>query len=149
MGGARKNIMKVLLLLIAGTCVCQIWAAMPPRTPKSDKRGWARRNYNQEGDMLGYLSGRVVGLPNDQDYTRVANRTLGFEKIIALGLPERTDKRDALTLMAALSDIDIEWIAGVKPEDIPAKAVPYGIDVSKIEDNFLGSWRAHLNAIRQ
>ena len=83
------------------------------------------------------------------DFGRVSNKTLGFEKVIAIGLPERTDKRDALELMASLTGFDIEWVDGVKPSSIPNKAVPYGIDPAAVRDNFLGSWRGHMNAIRQ
>ncbi|KAL7793134.1 glycosyltransferase family 25 protein [Trichoderma ceciliae] len=83
------------------------------------------------------------------DFGRVANKTLGFEKVIVIGLPERSDKRDAMELMASLSGFDIEWVDGVKPSSIPNKAVPFGIDPAAIRDNFLGSWRGHMNAIRQ
>jgi hypothetical protein len=82
------------------------------------------------------------------DVEQVFNTTLGFEKVIALGLPERSDKRDALTLMSRLSGFSIEWVDGVKPADIPPKAVPYGIDTNKVGDNFLGGWRSHMNVIR-
>ncbi|KAG9251697.1 family 25 glycosyltransferase [Emericellopsis atlantica] len=82
------------------------------------------------------------------DVGQVFNATLGFEKVLALGLPERSDKRDALVLMSELSGFHIEWIDGVKPADLPSKAVPYGIDATKVGDNFLGSWRSHMNAIR-
>lgn len=100
----------------------------------------------------------IVGAENEDlaspksvqlDLERVINKTLGFEKVIAIGLPERSDKRDAMELMASLSGFDIEWVDGVKPSSIPSKAVPYGIDPSAIQDNFLGSWRGHMNAIRQ
>ncbi|TFB02885.1 hypothetical protein CCMA1212_004942 [Trichoderma ghanense] len=76
------------------------------------------------------------------DIGRVANKTLGLEKVIAIGLPERSDKRDALELMASLTGFDIEWEDGVKPSSNPNKAVPYGIDPAAIRDNFLDSWRA-------
>lgn len=64
----------------------------------------------------------------ESDFARVANKTLGFEKVIATGLPERSDKRDILELMASLSGFDIEWLDGVKPSSIPNKAVPCAID---------------------
>ena len=60
--------------------------------------------------------------------TGVANSTLGFSKIFAVGLPERTDKRDALALIARLTGLNIEWIDGVRGESIPDKAVPFGAD---------------------
>lgn len=87
--------------------------------------------------------------PRDADFGRVGNRTLGFEKVYAVGLNERTDKRDAMALMSAMTGFDIEWFNGVKPAEIPDKAVPFGIDVKGIKDNFLGSWRGHMNVIRQ
>ncbi|PHH70270.1 hypothetical protein CDD83_5483 [Cordyceps sp. RAO-2017] len=83
------------------------------------------------------------------DLERISNRTLGFEKIIAIGLPERSDKRDALELMAALTGFDIDWVDGVKSASISEKAVPFGVNMKDVQDNFLGSWRGHLNAVRR
>ncbi|KAL6701209.1 glycosyltransferase family 25 protein [Trichoderma pleuroticola] len=109
-------------------------------------------------EKVGRHTQSIVGTENEDlestksiqlDLERVINKTLGFEKVIAVGLPERSDKRDALELMASLSGFDIEWVDGVKPSSIPSKAIPYGIDPSAVQDNFLGSWRGHMNAIRQ
>jgi hypothetical protein len=86
---------------------------------------------------------------DDADLGRITNRTLGFEKVFSIGLNERTDKRDALTLMSSLTGFDIEWIEGVRPGNIADKAVPFGIDASAVRDNFLGTWRGHMNVIRQ
>lgn len=86
---------------------------------------------------------------SNQDDDRIKNRTLGFEKIIAIGLPERSDKRDALSLMASLSNVDIDWIDGVKMSALSAKSAPFGINFTAMEDNFLASWRSHMNAIRR
>ena len=47
-----------------------------------------------------------------------------FEKILALGLPERSDRRDTLTLTAAVNDIQLEWINAVKGDDLHRKAWP-------------------------
>lgn len=89
------------------------------------------------------------GLSIDEDLRRVENSTLGFEKVFVIGLQERSDKRDAMELMAAASEFSIDWINGVKPSSIPSKAVPDGIDPDKVHDNFLGSWRGHMDTIRQ
>ncbi|OAA67761.1 glycosyltransferase family 25 [Akanthomyces lecanii RCEF 1005] len=86
---------------------------------------------------------------SNRDDDRIKNRTLGFEKIIAIGLPERSDKRDALSLMASLSNVDIDWVDGVKMSAMSAKSAPFGINFTAMEDNFLASWRSHMNAIRQ
>lgn len=80
---------------------------------------------------------------------RTANRTLGFERVMAISLPERSDKRDALDLMASLTGFDIDWEDGVKASSIAEKAVPHGIGLDRAKDNFLGSWRGHMNAIRR
>lgn len=79
----------------------------------------------------------------------VANETLGFSKIFVIGLPKRTDKRDALALTSALTGFRVEFIDGVKGESIPDKAVPMGVDRHKLMETNLGSWRGHMNAIRR
>lgn len=86
----------------------------------------------------------------DDIVSRVANSTLGFEKVFAIGLPERTDKRDALALTSSLTGggIKIDWVDGVKGETIPDKAVPFGVNRTVLWENNLGSWRGHMNAVR-
>lgn len=79
---------------------------------------------------------------------RVTNNTLGFEKIYVISLPERSDKRDALTLISSLVGFKIDWIDGVKGESVPDKAVPFGTDRETLWESNLGSWRGHMNAIR-
>ncbi|ROW07444.1 hypothetical protein VMCG_03733 [Cytospora schulzeri] len=89
------------------------------------------------------------GHSTPQDINRVTNSTLGFSKVFAIGLPERTDKRDAMTLTSALTGFDVEWVDGVRGEDIPDKAVPFGVDRALLMETNLGSWRGHMNAIRR
>ncbi|KAH8646647.1 hypothetical protein BX600DRAFT_153957 [Xylariales sp. PMI_506] len=83
------------------------------------------------------------------DINRVTNDTLGFSKVFAIALPERSDKRDALSLSAALTGFHVEFIDGVKGETIPDKAVPFGADRKALMESNLGSWRGHMNAIRR
>ena len=45
--------------------------------------------------------------------------------MIAIGLPERTDKRDALSLMSALTGFTLTWVDGVLGTTIPDKALPF------------------------
>lgn len=47
-----------------------------------------------------------------------------FEHIYAIGLPERTDKRDFLSLAASISGFKVEWLDGVKPKTLQEKAMP-------------------------
>ncbi|KAG4026569.1 hypothetical protein MFRU_039g00470 [Monilinia fructicola] len=83
------------------------------------------------------------------DSSDILNSTLGFQKVLAVGLPERSDKRDALTLISSLTGFKIEWVDGVKGETIKDKAVPYGVDRAKLWESNLGSWRGHMNAVRK
>lgn len=47
-----------------------------------------------------------------------------FEKIFAIGFPDRTDKRDAITLAASILDLDVDWIDGVDYRTMNPKAYP-------------------------
>ena len=42
-----------------------------------------------------------------------------------IGLPERSDKRDALTLMASLTGFSLTWVDGVPGKSISDKALPF------------------------
>lgn len=79
----------------------------------------------------------------------MANGTLGFGKVFVVGLPERTDKRDALALTSALTGFNVEWVDGVRGESIADKAVPFRVDRKKLMETNLGSWRGHMNAVRR
>lgn len=83
------------------------------------------------------------------DVNRVANGTLGFEKIFVVGLPERSDKRDAIALTSTLTGFAVDWVDGVRGESVPDKALPFGADRKKLWETNLGSWRGHMNAIRR
>jgi hypothetical protein len=76
----------------------------------------------------------------------IADTTNQFEKIFAISLPERTDRRDGLVLAGAVSDIDIEFIDGVR--NVSTKSLPphYHED---LQASGIGAWRAHLNAIQE
>lgn len=54
-----------------------------------------------------------------------------------------------MVLGAALSNIDIDFIDGVKGTDVPEKAVPTSQDHEHLQGAALGSWRAHMNAIQE
>ncbi|KAI1275979.1 hypothetical protein F5Y07DRAFT_367759 [Xylaria sp. FL0933] len=87
--------------------------------------------------------------PYDPITGSVVNQTLGFSNIFVVGLPERTDKRDALVLTSALTGFHIDFIDGVRGESIPDKAVPFGVNRNALMETNLGSWRGHMNAIRR
>ncbi|KAK3302648.1 glycosyltransferase family 25 protein [Chaetomium strumarium] len=79
----------------------------------------------------------------------IQNTTLGFEKIFVVGLPSRTDRRDGMVLQAALSNMSIEFIDGVVGSEVPDKAIPKAKGRERLKDASIGSWRAHMNAIRE
>jgi hypothetical protein len=72
-----------------------------------------------------------------------------FEKIFVVGLPSRTDRRDGMVLQAALSNMSIEFIDGVVGSEVPDKAIPKAKGRERLKDASIGSWRAHMNAIRE
>ncbi|KAL9634829.1 MAG: hypothetical protein Q9164_003844 [Protoblastenia rupestris] len=81
----------------------------------------------------------------------VANGTLGFEKILAIGLPERFDRRDTLSLMASYQGVQLDWQDAVKGEDIDPKAWPTHWNTGETQHTMgeLGCYRSHVNALRK
>ncbi|KAK9374026.1 uncharacterized protein V1513DRAFT_401520 [Lipomyces chichibuensis] len=73
------------------------------------------------------------------------NETLGFSKVLYISMPYRTDRQDAMNLLASMSDIKIKLIEGVDGDSINAKAVP---DKADLKPSVLGCWRAHADAWR-
>lgn len=70
-----------------------------------------------------------------------------FQKIFVINLPSRTDHRDSMSLAAALSDIDIEYIDGVT--EVLEKTLPPGGKETNLSKGSLGAWRAHVNVLRK
>lgn len=74
----------------------------------------------------------------------INNATLGFQKILVINLPSRSDHRDALSLGASLTGLELDFIDGVT--DVENKTLPLGDPAIRAAE--LGNWRAHLNAAR-
>jgi len=79
----------------------------------------------------------------------VYNETLGFDTIFVVSLPSRTDRRDAITLSAALSGFRVEFVDGLLGKDVTDKAIPSGKGQVRLSDASVGSWRGHMNAISE
>jgi hypothetical protein len=47
-----------------------------------------------------------------------------FSRIFVVALPERSDKRDAISMSASLTGVKFDWVDGVNGDLIPEKAVP-------------------------
>lgn len=43
---------------------------------------------------------------------------------MVLGLKERSDKRDAMVLASSLTGFDVEFVDGVKGDEVPDKVLP-------------------------
>lgn len=54
----------------------------------------------------------------------VTNRTLGFEKVLLLNLPHRSDKLDAFALAAGFTGFQFEVLPGVKGEEVSEQTLP-------------------------
>ncbi|KAK9371405.1 hypothetical protein V1509DRAFT_650987 [Lipomyces kononenkoae] len=83
----------------------------------------------------------------------VQNSTLGFGQIIMLSLMSRTDRQDAISLIASLCDLQVSHvIPGVLTEEISEKAYPWGKGLEKLMTPqykpYLGSWRSHMNTFK-
>lgn len=78
----------------------------------------------------------------------VRNRSLGFEKVFAIGFKGRTDKHDAITVASSLSEFDVTWADAVRFEDIPKKAISESWDISELTNTSFAAWRAHLNLLQ-
>lgn len=136
------TIVGALLIIILVYCIGNSASTYPPAIKASNENGAPRPPQKLYGK-------EYRGRSKPDDINRVTNDTLGFSKIFVVGLPERTDKRDALSLTAALTGFHVDFVNGVKGESIPEKAVPFGIDRHALMETNLGSWRGHMNAIRR
>ncbi|KAK7544540.1 uncharacterized protein J3D65DRAFT_581827 [Phyllosticta citribraziliensis] len=76
----------------------------------------------------------------------VFNQTLGFQKIFVINLPSRSDHRDAMSLAAAATGLQIEYVDGVT--EVEEKALPPGGAEVHLNKGGLGNWRAHMNIAR-
>jgi hypothetical protein len=72
-----------------------------------------------------------------------------FQKIFVLNLPFRTDRRDAMSLSAAISNIKLEFVDGVTADSIKQSAYPPPDENLKLLPGIRGSWRTHMNALQR
>lgn len=71
-----------------------------------------------------------------------------FEHVYAIGLKERTDKRDFLALAASIVGFQVDWLDGVRPDEVHPKSLPQGLNMTIIKPTAAACWRAHMNALR-
>ncbi|KAB5559715.1 glycosyltransferase family 25 protein [Coniochaeta sp. 2T2.1] len=92
----------------------------------------------------GSVDYHVVSLMDD-----INNNTLGFERIFVVGMPSRTDRRDGISLQAALGNLEVEFIDSTDDTSVSDKAIPTIDDHERLANPVIGSWRGHIDAIRE
>ncbi|KAI6363537.1 hypothetical protein MCOR25_005894 [Pyricularia grisea] len=78
----------------------------------------------------------------------ISNATLGFQKILVINLPSRTDRRDAISLAAALTNFTVAYMPGIDGSEVQERVLPTDSRDKHIRKGNIGSWRAHINALR-
>ncbi|KXJ90051.1 hypothetical protein Micbo1qcDRAFT_73562 [Microdochium bolleyi] len=79
----------------------------------------------------------------------ISNSTWGFEDILVVSLPSRTDRRDGMRLQAVLSETRIKFVDAIRGDAVPDNAIPTTTKHIRLSDGSIGSWRAHINAIHE
>ncbi|KAL3452348.1 hypothetical protein BJX65DRAFT_265973 [Aspergillus insuetus] len=78
----------------------------------------------------------------------ITNTTLGVQKIFAISLPSRLDKRDNIVLGSSLSDFHVEFIDAITPDDINPKTYPFNWNYDHRPVEYAAR-RSHLNALQK
>jgi len=102
-------------------------------------------------DMLrSFLTGNIN---NDTTVTSlnnilhdVHNETLGFQEIYVINLPERSDKKDSMSVQATLTNLSLTFTEGVLGTTVPEKARPFGFEHRLPAE--VGCWRSHMNIMQ-
>jgi len=63
-----------------------------------------------------------------------------------VSLPARSDKRDAFTIQASLSNLSFTIVDGVEGHAVPSQALPHTFNQ---DPGATGCWRAHMNILRE
>ncbi|KAL8388315.1 hypothetical protein RB595_009318 [Gaeumannomyces hyphopodioides] len=82
------------------------------------------------------------------DLAAVANDTLGFREVFVINRASRSDRRDSLSLAAALTGIRLSYSDGVDGSQVRERVLPADSEGKRIRKGNIGSWRAHLNVLR-
>ncbi|KAL2265072.1 hypothetical protein VTJ83DRAFT_7582 [Remersonia thermophila] len=114
-----------------------------------------RARYIAIGFLVIFVLLRWYKTPRQQTTTdfgplEAFNSTLGFQRIFAINLPARTDRRDVLTLAAALTGLNISFVDGVAGADVADSVLPgNGKTPMGFTVGNKGSWRAHMNVLQR
>ncbi|KAI9765215.1 MAG: hypothetical protein M1840_007707 [Geoglossum simile] len=75
------------------------------------------------------------------------NSTLGFGEILAINLDRRTDRRNSLCLISAISSLKVTRIRASTPSDIEDEPL-FDLEKSSLRPAEIACWRSHVNAWR-
>ncbi|KXG52486.1 uncharacterized protein PGRI_087700 [Penicillium griseofulvum] len=89
-----------------------------------------------------------IGSDHWDNFEDIRNETLGVEKIFAINLVSRPDKRDNIVLGSSVSNFHVEWIDGVTPDEVNAKSYPYNWKHDQKPTEYAAR-RAHVNALQR
>jgi hypothetical protein len=81
--------------------------------------------------------------------SRIFAEEVAVPKLLVLNMPKRTHRRDAVSLATAASNMNVEFVMGVRGESIPEDALPPGgsTDTIKLPKWIKGSRRSRMNAL--
>lgn len=134
------------LIALAAACLLPtITSTLPSVIPDLLEVGQGLTNGEKQQQQASATTDEGFG---QDDFTRIKNATLGFQKVFVINLPDRTDKRDALSLVGTLTGIKLDWVRALRGVDVSDKALPLGVDRHGWRDGGIGSWRSQMNAIR-
>ncbi|KAI0863464.1 hypothetical protein F4860DRAFT_468345 [Xylaria cubensis] len=93
-----------------------------------------------------------------QDSEDMLNSTLGFAEIFVINLPSRRDRRDAMTMAGAVSNLNLTFLDGLRGDDSVTGFPSMGKSTDKerpgaksshsASAGARGSWRSHMNAMQ-
>jgi len=73
---------------------------------------------------------------------------LQFQRIYVINLPARTDRRNAMSLSAAFTNLTFEYVDGIAV-DVDTRTLPLGGLEANLSSPSLNSWRAHVGVLRR
>ncbi|KAJ6123782.1 Glycosyl transferase family 25 [Penicillium samsonianum] len=82
------------------------------------------------------------------NFDAIKNETLGVQKVFAINLVSRPDKRDNIVLGSSLSNFHVDWIDGVTPDEVDAKSYPYNWNHGHKRTEYAAR-RAHVNGLQR
>ncbi|KAF7891733.1 hypothetical protein EAF00_008035 [Botryotinia globosa] len=117
-------------------------------SPKSST--WLDYSDKSISDSRNYVSAtsdeKLIPADTISEIGRASNATLGFEKVLVIGLREHSDKRDAIALSASLTGFEVEFVDGIKADEVVDEAKP---PIHFLNGGAMGPWRGHMNVIRR